>query len=110
MKKILSILGTISLITSGSSNLIACDNSKAEKPSQGSYLKLISSVLGEGDTEKWYFGIFKKNNKWNIIKWKGNQEFFSYYYDKVYRWEGDGEPNNNMIKINEKTGEIIKWN
>ncbi len=72
------------------------------------HLKLVSNILGEGNTEKWYFGIFKKNNKWNIIKWKGNQEFFSYYYDKVYRWEGEGEPDNNIIKINEQTGEIIK--
>ncbi|WP_425379352.1 hypothetical protein [Spiroplasma endosymbiont of Polydrusus pterygomalis] len=41
------------------------------------HLKLISSVLGEGDTEKWYFGIFKKNNKWNIIFLKIPKYHFS---------------------------------
>ncbi|APE75820.1 plectrovirus-related protein (plasmid) [Spiroplasma citri] len=49
------------------------------------YWKEVLSVLGEGNTKKWYIGIFKKNNKWNIIKWNGNKEFYSYYYDKVYR-------------------------
>ncbi len=54
--------------------------------------KLVSSILGEGNTKKWYIGILKKDNKWNIIKWNGNKEFYSYYYDKIYRWDGEGQP------------------
>ncbi|UZQ29453.1 MAG: DUF3688 family protein [Spiroplasma phoeniceum] len=53
--------------------------------------KIVLSILGEGNTKKWYTGIFKKNNKWNIIKWNGNKKFYSYYYDKIYRWDGEGQ-------------------
>ncbi|AXF96097.1 spiroplasma plectrovirus-related protein [Spiroplasma phoeniceum P40] len=62
--------------------------------------KLVSSILEEGNTKKWYIGIFKKDNRWNIIKWNGNKEFYSYYYDKIYRWDGERQPQTPQIDNN----------
>ncbi|AXF96099.1 hypothetical protein SDAV_001127 [Spiroplasma phoeniceum P40] len=48
-----------------------------------------------------------KKNRWNIIKWNGNKEFYSYYYDKVYFWSGNAEPTESQIPtINPKTCKI----
>ncbi|AXF96000.1 lipoprotein [Spiroplasma phoeniceum] len=122
MKRILSIIGAIGLTATSTTTLISCkkennnENEKdnipitpttEEQPPKDNYWKEVLSVLGEGNTNKWYIGIFKKNNKWNIIKWNGNKEFYSYYYDKVYRWDGVGEPE--TPTINKNTGEINNW-
>ncbi|KAI92983.1 lipoprotein [Spiroplasma melliferum] len=111
MKKLLSILGAIGLTATSTTNLISCyDDKLAEKPPENNNWKLVSSILGEGNTKKWYIGIFKKDNKWNIIKWNGNKEFYSYYYDKVYFWNGSAEPTETQIPtINPKTGKITDW-
>ncbi|UZQ29450.1 MAG: lipoprotein [Spiroplasma phoeniceum] len=54
MKKILSILGAIGLTATSTTSLVACDNNKsAEKPPENSKWKLVSSILGEGNTKKW---------------------------------------------------------
>lgn len=111
MKKLLSILGTIGLTATSTTSLVACDNNKsAEKPPENSNWKLVSNILGEGNTKKWCIGIFKKNNKLNIIKWNGNKEFYSYYYDKIYYWNGNNESTDLQIpSINSSTGEITDW-
>ncbi|MFX4057098.1 MAG: lipoprotein [Spiroplasma sp. hy2] len=56
MKKILIILGTISLITSGSNNLIACDNNnflKKLSPEEIEKLKKENSKIIKGNKLEW---------------------------------------------------------
>ncbi|WP_424525633.1 spiroplasma phage ORF1-like family protein [Spiroplasma endosymbiont of Glossina fuscipes fuscipes] len=57
--------------------------------------KLITSVIGEGNTGKTYIGIFGSKTNWNIIDWKGIEgegKWHLYEYKSIYRWDGEGEP------------------
>ncbi|WP_348736227.1 lipoprotein [Spiroplasma endosymbiont of Ammophila pubescens] len=88
MKKLLSIIGVIILITNGSSNLIACDNSaltseklaelkeKNSKIINGNKLEWIAPQEKPFDTvdNKYYFVVWRgdKNDNWRIAKFKND--------------------------------------
>ncbi|WP_425378956.1 lipoprotein [Spiroplasma endosymbiont of Polydrusus pterygomalis] len=71
MKKILSILGAISLITSESSNLIGCDNKKTENNKSDPTFKpeqpLETSNWSLIDENNWENEFKEKNNKWYFL-------------------------------------------
>ncbi len=77
IKKLLSILGIISLITSGSSNLIACDKTilTSEKLAE---LKEKNSKIINGNKLEWIAPQEKPFNnvddKWYVIIWRGNEK------------------------------------
>ncbi|WP_348735905.1 lipoprotein [Spiroplasma endosymbiont of Ammophila pubescens] len=115
MKKILSILGVIGLITS-TTTLISCEKPNnnenggnkpepwynPQQPPENSNWKLITTIENV-DKYKWedktYIGITKiwKNHKWNWIieDWKLHPPFSNVYlsnYKAIYRWNGVNEP------------------
>ncbi|WP_424526398.1 lipoprotein [Spiroplasma endosymbiont of Glossina fuscipes fuscipes] len=124
MKKLLSILGVCGLVGM-SANLTACDkpnnneNGNGNKPDkpwipqqppENSNWKLITSVIGEGNTGKTYIGIFGSKTNWNIIDWKGIEgegKWHLYEYKSIYRWDGEGEPE--IPTVDNKTGKITDW-
>ncbi len=136
-KKLLSILGTISLITGGSSNLISCnkpnnneskENNKPktlnpQQPPERSNWKLIHNSLTNIKKE-----FSKYNNKWYFIIWKrGNDEnwiwqsmFFKYdesapritgawlsSIKSIYRSDTKNKPNKPIFDL--KTERITDW-
>ncbi|WP_348734834.1 lipoprotein [Spiroplasma endosymbiont of Ammophila pubescens] len=96
MKKLLSILGTVSLITSGSSNLIACDNSE-----------LISENLAELK-EKNSININGNILEWIVPQEKPFNEIDNKYYYVV--WRGDKNEDWRIVKFqNKKEQRLIKF-
>ncbi|MFJ1522145.1 lipoprotein [Spiroplasma sp. ald] len=132
MKKILSILGIISLSTIISTNIIACNTpnkkNKPNKPIEPKFIpqqppknsnwKLIdrSNFINEikKPNDKWYIGIIPYNKIYIIYKVKNNIEKNKFInklfteHDNVYRCDGFGEPQ--KPSINKDTGEITNWN
>ncbi|MFW4371324.1 MAG: lipoprotein [Spiroplasma sp. hy2] len=89
MKKILSLLGTITLIGTSTTSLVACDNIVEYTPEELTKLKEENNIsLKDGILEwmapqerpfnevdnKYYYVVWKGNNQWNINKFK-NDEF-----------------------------------
>lgn len=128
MKKILSILETISLSTIITTNIIACIpknknniNNIPNKPIEPQFIpqqpptnsnwKLIIDTRGEGNSGKTYIGIFGNKPRVNITDWKGIEGeglWHLYQYKAIYRWDGVGKP---LIPIIDKnTGKITNWN
>ncbi len=76
MKKLLSIIGTISLITGGSSNLIACNNNQltSEKLTE---LKEKNNKTINGNKLEWMAPQEKPFNalddKWYVVIWRGKE-------------------------------------
>jgi hypothetical protein len=127
MKKILSLLSTISLLTTISTSIIACKQTntsnienKIKQPPKNSNWKLINDYdwLKNNFDNKFYFVIWKQSysNKWEIKKFKHDSKYYmgieTYIKDNrfkgLYRWDGDGEPQ--TPEINKETGEIKDWN
>ncbi len=77
MKKILSFLGTIILITSGSSNLIGCDNNQLTSEELAK-LKAENSKIINGNKFEWMHSqespFSKFDNKWYVVIWRGNKK------------------------------------
>ncbi|WP_424525631.1 lipoprotein [Spiroplasma endosymbiont of Glossina fuscipes fuscipes] len=124
MKKWLSILGTIGLTATSTTTLISCEKPNnnenggnkpelpynPQQPPENSNWKLITSVIGEGNTGKTYIGIFGSKTNWNIIDWKGIEgegKWHLYEYKSIYRWDGEGEPE--IPTVDNKTGKITDW-
>ncbi len=78
MKKTLSILVIISFITSGSSNLIACDNNSALTSEKLAELKEKNSKTINSNKLEWIAAQenpFKSvDNKWYVIIWRGDEK------------------------------------
>ncbi|WP_101519356.1 spiroplasma phage ORF1-like family protein, partial [Spiroplasma melliferum] len=75
--------------------------------------KLVDDVWEEvkqSSNEKWYIGIYyrydeKDNKYWVIEKFNKIKEIKTNYWDQVYRWDGNNEPQIPEIDIN--TGKVI---
>ncbi|UNF61183.1 lipoprotein [Spiroplasma poulsonii] len=124
MKKILSLLGTITLIGTSTTTLISCEKpnnnenggvnkpepkpepEKPEEPPRNSNWKLVDGFINEKNNDnKKYIGIVKIENGWKIIKWTEKNIEWKYQYKSIYRWDGNGEPQ--MPEIDTNTGKII---
>ncbi|WP_348735958.1 lipoprotein [Spiroplasma endosymbiont of Ammophila pubescens] len=132
MKKLLSILGTIGLTATSTTNLVACDkpkpnnnsengNNKPEpqQPPKNSNWKLFNNFnwLKNNFDNKYYFVIWKHYNEkeWEIKKFKHNSKYdmgIQTYINNnnfkgLYRWDNISEPQ--IPTINKNTGEITDW-
>ncbi|WP_425377647.1 lipoprotein [Spiroplasma endosymbiont of Polydrusus pterygomalis] len=130
MKKILSLLGVITLIGTSTTILVACntpDNENKKKITKkepenpninhnlpksplGNW-KLVNGFINEkqdDNNKNYYFGIINNGSGWETITWSGKQIDWKYQYKNIYRWEGDGLPE--TPTINGNTGEITNWN
>ncbi|WP_101519355.1 lipoprotein [Spiroplasma melliferum] len=134
MKKWLSILGAIGLTAISTTSLISCQKpnnnengggnkpeppynpQKPQQPPVESKWKLVDDVWEEvkqSSNEKWYIGIYyrydeKDNKYWVIEKFNKIKEIKTNYWDQVYRWDGNNEPQ--IPEIDVKNGKIIDWN
>ncbi|WP_353487233.1 lipoprotein, partial [Spiroplasma phoeniceum] len=87
MKKILSLLGTVTLIGTNTTSLVACDKTKEYTPEELSELKDKNNININGNILEWiapqekpfntvdnkyYFVVWygKENDDWKIIKFK----------------------------------------
>ncbi len=133
MKKILNLLGTITLIGTSTTSLVACDkiinknkiNDKIKttlQPPTINNWNFVDSSLNniqkefENYNNKWYFVIWKRGT---VVGWEWQTSFFKYnesaprmtgaWLDKIksiYCWNGVGDPK--RPKIN-NDGIIIDW-
>ncbi|KAF0851802.1 lipoprotein [Spiroplasma poulsonii] len=85
MKKILSLLGTITLIGTSTTSLVACNTSQYSEEQLKKQKEKYKIDTKDGILEwiapqekpfnqidnKWYFVVWKTNN-WNITKFKNN--------------------------------------
>ncbi|MFJ1522143.1 lipoprotein [Spiroplasma sp. ald] len=127
MRKILSILGTITLIGTSATSLVACNTPQYTQKEllnlkEKNNIKTKDGILewiapqekpfNERVDNKWYFIIYKDNSNNTKISKKINNNPntnvalpWSPNWIKVYRWDGNGEPNlpeidkNGNIKI-----------
>ncbi len=91
MKKILNLLGTITLIGTSAISLVACNTPQEYTKEELAKLKEKNNIkTNDGDLEwiapqekpfnnvdnKWYYVLWRsdKNDKWRIIKYKNNIE------------------------------------
>ncbi len=92
MKKILSILGTITLIGTSTTSLVACNIPQEYTPEELAKLKEENKINTTNQEirnnlewmapqekpfnkvdNKWYYVVWKGNNQWNINKFKNNE-------------------------------------
>ncbi|MFX4057075.1 MAG: lipoprotein [Spiroplasma sp. hy2] len=87
MKKMLSILGTISLVGTSTTSLVSCgEEPKCENKIIGNLKEICSSDRPfHNDDDKWYFVIVKGDSpEWNIIKFQNNNKTKTIYSSNDY--------------------------
>ncbi len=104
MKKILSVLGTISLINGGNSILMACDNNKLFNnklsPEEIEKSKKENRKNIKGNNLEWIAPQEKTfitvDNKWYIIIWRISKNG-SWNINKFINWQNDNLQGINLI-------------
>ncbi|WP_424525858.1 lipoprotein [Spiroplasma endosymbiont of Glossina fuscipes fuscipes] len=117
MKRLLSIIGAISLVGTSTTSLVACNKTHEYTPEELAKLKEENKINTKDQTvrdnlewiapqekpfnevdNKWYYVVWKKNDKWEIIKTLRNYNIevgkeYSIYKDDNYELKFFKYPN-----------------
>lgn len=76
MKRLLSIIGAISLVGTSTLGVISCEGDKCENKIIGNLKEMCPSNNSfHSDDNKWYFVVVKSDKSdWNIIKFQNNEK------------------------------------
>jgi len=107
MKKILNILGTITLIATSTTSLVACNTPQEYTQAQIDKLKEENNIKTNDGVLEWIAPqekpFNKTDNKWYYVVWRGdkndNWRIIKYKYEKQGLLE---DYNNFIISINNK--------
>ncbi|KAI93154.1 lipoprotein [Spiroplasma melliferum] len=122
MKKILSILGAISLVGTSTTSLISCTHDKCENKIIGNWKELCKKDKPFNEnkpTDKWYLLIHRTNdNKYHINrklwdgtegdnKWRPDLLGWSSNWKEVYIWTKNSVPTDNDVPNIDDQGNIV---